>query len=161
MAMSQKLGDLLQARHVGFRQIRHDEAATSQEVASAAHVPGWKLAKVVALRDDRGRWILGVVPAPCRIDLRALSAVSGHHELRLASEREIARRFPDAEPGAMPPFEDLYRVPVFIDLSFSDAKDIYFEDGTHHGLVRMRLQDYIRVAEPSIGRFAVGRSIGH
>jgi len=161
MAMSQKLGDLLDGRHAAYRRIRHAEAPTSQEVASAAHVPGWKLAKVVALRDDRGRWILGVVPAPCRIDLRALSAFSGHHELRLASEAEIARRFPDSEPGAMPPFEDLYRVPVFIDLSFSDTNDIYFEDGTHHGLVRMRLRDYIRVAEPIIGRFAVGSADGH
>ena len=161
MAMSHKLGDLLDARHVAYTRLKHEEAITSQEVARAAHVPGRKLAKVVALRDDRGRWLLGVVPAPYRIDLRALSALSGHHELRLASERELARRFPDAEPGAMPPFEDLYRVPVFIDLSFADTRDIYFEDGTHRGLVGMRLRDYIRVAEPIIGRFAVDAAHGH
>jgi Ala-tRNA(Pro) deacylase len=161
MAMSRKLAGLLEARRVAYRTVRHEEACTSQEVAHAAHVPGRKMAKVVALRDDRGRWLLAVVPAPCHVDLRALSSVSGHHELRLASEREIERRFPDAEPGAMPPFEQLYRVPVFIDLTFADARDIYFEDGTHRGVVGMGVQDYIQTAEPIVGRFAQEPIAGH
>jgi Ala-tRNA(Pro) deacylase len=159
--MSRKLAELLEARHVAYRTLKHQEACTSQEVAQAAHLPGRKMAKVVALRDDRGRWLLAVVPAPCHVDLRALASVSGHHELRLASEREIERRFPDVEPGAMPPFEELYRVPVFIDLTFADALDIYFEDGTHHGVVGMGVEDYIKAAEPILGRFAQEPSVGH
>jgi Ala-tRNA(Pro) deacylase len=95
-----------------------------------------------------------VVPAPYQIDLRALGALSGHHELRLASEREIARRFPDCEPGAIPPFERLYHVPVFMDWAFADGREIFFEDGTHRGVVGMRVQDFMRMAEPIVGRFA-------
>ena len=154
MAMPRKLEELLETRHVVYRTLRHEEAVTSQDVAHAAHVPGHKMAKVVALRDLRGRWLLAVVPAPYHIDLRALSAVSGHHELRLATEREITRRFPDCEPGAMPPFESLYRVPIFIDLTFADTREIFFENGTHRGLVGMRVQDYMRTAQPIVGRFA-------
>jgi len=155
MAMSRKLEQLLKAQHVAYNTLEHGEAFTSQDVAHAAHMPGRQVAKVVALRDDRGRWLLAVVPAPCRVDLRSLAALSGHHGLRLASERELARRFPDAEPGAMPPFDSLYRVPVFIDVTFADRDQIFFEDGTHRGLVGMRLPDYLRVAEPIAGRFAL------
>jgi Ala-tRNA(Pro) deacylase len=101
------------------------------------------------------------VPAPCHVDLRALSGVSGHHELRLASEREIERRFPDAEVGAMPPFEELYRVPVFIDLTFADTREIFFEDGTHRAVVGMRVQDYMMAAQPILGRFAQEPALEH
>src|SRR5437867_1991540 len=120
VAMSQKLEDLLQARKVRYRRWAHDEAASAQQVAHAAHLPGRKVAKVVALRDEHDRWLLAVLPAPCHVDLRALAAASSHHGLRLASEHDIARRFPDAEPGAMPPFEALYHVPVYLDLTFAD-----------------------------------------
>ena len=154
MATSRKLEDLLAARRVAYRTVTHDEAFTSQEVARAAHLPGRKIAKVVALRDEHGRWLLAVLPAPCRIDLRALAAASGHHGLRLATERELARRFPDVEPGATPPFESLYRVPVYIDLNFADEGEIYFEDGTHRGIVGLRVQDYMRLAAPVRARFA-------
>ncbi len=161
MAISQKLQDLLDARHVRYRRMRHDEAFTAQEVAHAAHVPGRKMAKVVALRDERGRWVLAVLPAPYLVDLRALGALSGHHGLRLASEPEIERRFPDTEPGAIPPFEDLFRVPVYVDLTFADDREIFFEDGTHHGVVGMRVEDYVRAAEPVVGRFAKRAPLGH
>jgi Ala-tRNA(Pro) deacylase len=152
--MSRKLADLLAAGKVAFRRLAHDEAFTAQETARAAHVPGRKMAKVVALRDEHGRWLMAVVPAPCRIDLRALAAASGHHGLRLAAEHELTRRFPDVEPGATPPFERFYHVPVYIDLSFGDANEIYLEDGTHHGLVGLRVQDYLTLARPVEARFA-------
>lgn len=161
MALSRKLAGLLDAQRVVYSTSQHEEAVTSQEVAHAAHVPGRKMAKVVALRDLRGRWLLAVVPAPCRVDLRALGAISGQHELRLASEREIARRFPDCEPGAIPPFESLYRVPIFIDWTFADARDIFFEDGTHRGIVGMRVRDFVRTAEPIVGRFATISGVDH
>jgi Ala-tRNA(Pro) deacylase len=155
MAMSSKLQELLKAEHVAYSRLVHDEAFTSQDVAHAVHMPGRRIAKVVALRDERRRWLLAVLPAHCRVDLRSLAALSGHHGLRLASERELARRFPDSEPGAMPPFEGLYRMPVFIDLTFADDHEIFFEDGTHRGLVGMALSDYMRIAEPIAGRFAL------
>lgn len=154
MGMSEKLQGLLATRRATYRRVDHDEALTSQQAAHAAHVPGRKMAKVVALRDEHGRWLLAVLPAMCRIDLRALAAASGHHGLRLATEAEITRRFSDVEPGATPPFAPLYHVPVYIDLTFADPTEICFEDGTHRGLVKMRVQDYLRVAEAAPARFA-------
>ena len=154
MAMSEKLQELLAARHCSYRRIVHDEAFTSHEAAHAAHVPGRKMAKVVALKDEHGRWLLAVLPATCRVDLRALAAASGHHGLKLATEAELARRFSDVEPGATPPFSGLYHVPVYVDLTFGDASEICFEDGTHRGLVKMRVPDYVRLADATPARFA-------
>jgi prolyl-tRNA editing enzyme YbaK/EbsC (Cys-tRNA(Pro) deacylase) len=54
----------------------------------------------------------------------------------------------------VPPFERLEDVPVYMDDRFADVDDIYFGDGSHAGLIEMRLPDYVRVARPVIAHFA-------
>jgi Ala-tRNA(Pro) deacylase len=154
MPISNKLAHFLDARRVSYRTLDHREAFTAQEVAHVSHVPGRELAKVVGVRDANGEWLLAVLPAPFRVDLEALSCVAGSYGLRLAAEGEMLERFPDYEPGAVPPFERLEDVPVYLDSRFADAAEIYFEDGSHSGLVTMRVEDYIRVAQPVIARFS-------
>jgi Ala-tRNA(Pro) deacylase len=162
LTMPGRIEDLLRRRHAPYRTLRHAEVFTSQEVAHANHISGRKIAKVVALRDDAGAaWVLAVVPAPMRVDLEALRFWLGRPALRLASEAEMAQRFPDCEPGAVPPFAPLHDIPIVLEDSFAETSHIYFEDGSHRRLVGMRLQDYVRIAEPIIRRFATRPSAGH
>ena len=161
MSMPARVEELLKAQHVSYRTIVHRHAPTSQEVAHASLISGWNVAKVLALRDAHGGWLLAVVPAPLRVDLEALGSWTDAHSLRLATESEISVRFPDCDPGALPPFERLHDVPVFVDDSFADDHDIYFEDGSHQRLVGIRVQDFIRVADPTIGHFSNRARQGH
>jgi Ala-tRNA(Pro) deacylase len=158
MRMPHRVEELLNARHIAYHTLPHREEQTSQEVAHASHVPGRKLAKVVALRGARGAWMLAVVPAPLRVDLSSLRFWTGQKGLRLATEAEIMRRFPDCEPGAVPPIAPLHDVPVFIDDSFADTPDVYFEDGSRRRLVGLRLKDFIRIANPTIRHFSTRRA---
>jgi Ala-tRNA(Pro) deacylase len=153
MAMSERLEQLLRFRRVKYRTLPHQVAYTAQEVARASHLPGDKMAKVVAMRDETGGWLLAVVPAPKRVDLASLEFVSGRRRLRLAREREIAERFPDYELGAIIPIRTISGAPIFIDDAFAGAQEIYFEDGTHGGLVGMRMLDFIPLARPTFGHF--------
>jgi len=161
MPISQKLFDFLSARRAAYRTVAHREAYTAQEIAQASHVSGRRLAKVVVIRDDSGDWLLAVVPAARRVDLDALAYACGARRLHLAPEAEMLARFPDYEPGAVPPFERLEDVPVYLDDSFAEAHDIYFEDGSHRGLVGMKVQDYIRLARPVIAHFSRRFPVGH
>jgi Ala-tRNA(Pro) deacylase len=161
MTMSARVEELLKAEHVEYRTVAHRPAATSQEVARASHVPGWRLAKVVVLRVAGGGWLLAVVPAPLRVDLEALALWSGLNGLRLATEAEMVRRFRDCAPGALPPLEPLHDVPVFIDDAFAQSDDIYFDDGSQHRLVGMRVPDFVRVAHPSVYHFSSGPARAH
>jgi Ala-tRNA(Pro) deacylase len=161
MPISQKLFDFLRIRQAAYRTVAHREAFTAQEVAEVSHVSGRRLAKVVALRDDDGEWLLAVLPAARRVDLDALAYACGARHLHLAPEAEMLARFPDYEPGAVPPFERLEDVAVYLDDTFAEAHDIYFEDGSHRGLVGMKVQDYIRLARPTIARFSRRLRVGH
>jgi Ala-tRNA(Pro) deacylase len=153
MAMSERLEQLLRFRRIHYRALPHNPAYTAQDVAKASHLPGDKMAKVVALRDQRGGWLLAVLPAPKRVDFESLEFISGRRRLRLASEREIAERFPDCELGAIIPVRTISGAPIYVDDSFAGANEIYFGDGTHQGLVGMRMLDYIPLARPTFGHF--------
>jgi len=154
MGMSARLAELLRVSHVPHERIQHPAAFRAEEVAAASQIPTESMAKVVCLRDAEGEWVMAVIPAPKRLDLKALKDASGRRGLRLASEEEVIRRFPEYEPGAIPPFALLHQIPVFLDDDFDGSSYLYVEDGSHRGLVGLKVPDYIRLATPTIAAIA-------
>lgn len=58
----------------------------------------------------------------------------------MASETDFRDRFPEYEIDAMPPFGQLYGMRVFVDESLTRNKEIAFNAGTHHELIRLFLR---------------------
>ena len=108
-----KLEHLLDANHVRYTKIRHSPAYTAQEIAAAAHVPGRELAKTVIVDID-GKLAMVVQTASSKVPLGRVRSVAGARDVHLVSETEFRDRFPDCEPGAMPPFGNLYGMEVFV-----------------------------------------------
>lgn len=154
--MNAKLAEILKREVMQFEVIAHPEAYTAQERAARCHVPGWRLAKVVVVRD--GDWFaMAVLPASVYLDLPEFRAITRRPDLALASEAELARLFPDCDVGAMPPFGRLYGMPVYMDRALAAGPDLLFEGGTHREEVRMPTSDYMRVAQPVIAPLAATR----
>ncbi len=153
MGCKEELEAYLRENKVPFQLQHHAVAYTAQEVAAAEHIPGRMLAKVVMVLGD-GKLAMFVLPAPARVDLEKLAAVLGVKEARLAREEEFADRFPGCEVGAMPPFGNLYDLPVYADNSLAEDETIVFEAGTHTDTMSMKYADYQRLAEPNAGEFA-------
>jgi Ala-tRNA(Pro) deacylase len=95
-----------------------------------------------------------VLPAPARVDLEKAAAVLSAKEARLAHEDEFADRFPGCEVGAMPPFGNLYRVPLYVDKSLAQDETIVFEAGTHTDTMSMKDADLKRLTNPAEAEFA-------
>lgn len=145
-SIEQFLGD----QHVSYSVLHHRPAYTAQEEAASAHVPGRQWAKTVAcVADDRP--ILAVVPAPSLVDLDRLRDMAGAHDVRLASEREFERLYPDCETGAMPPLGPLYGQQVFVDATLAANGDIVFEAGSHSDAVKVKYEEFARVVRPTVG----------
>ncbi len=53
----------------------------------------------------------------------------------------------------MPPFGNLYDVPVFIDESLEEDERIVFNACNHSETVEMLLDDYRRIVHPTVARF--------
>jgi Ala-tRNA(Pro) deacylase len=65
------------------------------------------------------------------------------------------RAFPGCELGAIPPFGRLFDVPTFVEEALVDQRDIAMPAGDHRSAIRMRATEYVRLAEPRRGQFAV------
>src|SRR5688572_32866777 len=90
-----------------FSTLSHGVAFRATEVAASAGIPCRQMAKPVLVRID-GTLAMAVVPADERVDLQRLRELTDAGSVVLASETEFADRFPECEPGAMPPFGNLY-----------------------------------------------------
>ena len=153
MGCKEELEAYLRENKVPFQVQHHAVAYTAQEVAAAEHVPGRMLAKVVVLLGD-GKLSMFVMPAPARVDAEKAAAVLGAKEARLAHEDEFADRFPGCEVGAMPPFGNLYDIPLYVDKSLSEDETIVFEAGTHTDTMSMKYADFERLVKPTVAEFA-------
>jgi Ala-tRNA(Pro) deacylase len=161
MRNDSRVQTLLEQEDLDYEKIRHSEAFTALEMAAASGIPGREVAKAVVVRDGGGRYLMAVLPASCRLDLQALARASGHSALTLATEEEIARLFPDCEPGAVPPFGNLYDLPTFVDVCLCEVPEIFFNAGCRREVVGMRVADYVFAARPMLGQFCLHAAAGH
>jgi len=148
-----KVKAFLDENAVRYVSIQHSRAYTAQEVAESAHVPGHELAKTVMVKLD-GTLAMAVVPAVFNVDIELLRGAAGAGTATLASEDEFKTRFPDCQPGAMPPFGNLYGMRVYADEGLSDEEMIAFNAGSHVEIIRMTYSDFERLVEPKLARIA-------
>jgi len=149
MPFSVKLRDFLELNKVDYKHTTHPIAYTAREVASAEHLPAREVAKVVVVSADNA-WHMAVVPANRTLDLAELRADMGFHQARLATERELASLFPDCDLGAMPPFGNLYGMPVYADSGLALDDWIAFNAGSHTDVIHMRFTDFRRLVNPVV-----------
>src|SRR3990170_343560 len=152
-----RVKEYLDKEKVPYEHHIHRTAYTAQEVAAEEHVPGKMLAKAIILKVD-DRLAMAVLPATARADLAALGASAGAKEVRLATEFEFTGLFPDCEVGAMPPFGNLYGLPVYVEEMIRRDPEIVFNAGTHQDTIRMKYEDFARLARPHILEFALGQA---
>ncbi len=143
----ERLERYLDAVGAPYLETPHIMAYTAQRLAEAEHLPGRSVAKIIVAESERGPLML-VVPATCRVDLDKAAVALGLNHLRLATEAEMARLFPDCEVGAMPPFGNLYKLPVYVDMDLTESREITFPAGTHRYSLTIAYADFARLARP-------------
>jgi Ala-tRNA(Pro) deacylase len=96
-----------------------------------------------------------VLSAPARVDFRKVRGLLGAKEVSLAKEGEFSGLFADCATGAMPPFGDLYGVPVYVDQGLAQEANIVFRVGTHRHTMKIAYADFARLARPNLGEFCM------
>lgn len=145
----QRIRQYLEQHKIEYTIITHPPAFTAQKVAAAAHVPGREVAKTVIVKAD-GELAMAVLPADLNLDLEHLRVAVGADAIELASEWEFKDRFPDCEAGAMPPFGNLYGLPVFVADSLTQDEFIAFNACNHREMIRLRYADFAELVKPRV-----------
>lgn len=147
MPIAERLERMLDDADADYEILEHTPAYTAQEEAAATHVPGKNWVKTVAALLD-GEPVLLALPAHREVDLAALVEATAASSAELTKEEEFENLYPDSEVGAMPPFGVLYGQKTVLDETLRDDEYVAFHAGDHETAVRMRLEDYLELAEP-------------
>lgn len=156
MTCLERLEAYLRREQVPFRVHLHSAAFTAQGVAEHEHLPGQLMAKVVVVVAD-GELALLALPTSRRVDLAQVSALLDAREVRLATEGELFGAFPDCEIGAMPPFGNLYGLPVYVDRALEGEHDVFFQAGSHTVAFSVAYADFKRLVAPAVADFTSTR----
>jgi Ala-tRNA(Pro) deacylase len=129
--------------HVELIEHAHSESAAAE--ARAAHLPAEQTAKTVVLHTPTG-YTFAVIPASDMLDLsKAASALDvSRHELRLATEADMAADFPDYEVGAIPPIGPDTPDEVF-DMRLLSYQRVLCAAGDHEHSLLLDPTDIVRV----------------
>lgn len=152
MSISRTLNLYLDREHVHYDVLPHSEVFRALAIAQTLHTSEKEMAKVVIVKADK-RFVMAVRPASRYVDLHRLRTVFITNQVRLATENEITGLFPDCELGAMPPFGNLKRLPVYVDRSLTEDEEIVFQAGTHSDAIRMRYWDVAALVFPVVAKF--------
>ena len=154
MKMLTRCLEYLERNQIKYSHSIHSPAYTAREVASADRIPAHSLAKTVVYLGDSG-YGMAVVPADYTVDLEEVERLMGLIHIRLATEAELADLFPNCEVGAMPPFGNLFALPVLVDNLLVAEQFIAFNAGTHRDVIHMSVADFRLLVNPLVAAFAV------
>ncbi len=145
----QRLKELLDKNNVKYVVITHSRAFTAAAIGAITHIPGKEIAKTVMVKLD-GKLAMVVVPGSRSVDLNALKQGVPATTANIVPEPEFSEAFPDCEVGAMPPFGELYDLPVYVDEMLTRDEEIAFNAGSHRELVRLAYKDFERLVKPKV-----------
>lgn len=149
-----KLKSFLDSQGIHYVTIEHSPAITAPEVAASADISGRNFAKTVVV-EIAGHMALVVLPANRKIVLGDLRELLADLDVSLAAEADFKERFPDCELGAMPPFGNLYGMPIYIAESLAEQSEIAFNAGTHREVIKMSYADFAELVHPTVLNFAM------
>jgi Ala-tRNA(Pro) deacylase len=143
--------EYLDASGVTYEVVEHEPTMSAGAEAEATQRPRHQVAKTVVLQDDSG-YVLAIVPASERLDLHKLRELLGaSKQLRLATESEMARDFPELEVGAAPPFGPIAPSAEVIDQRLMDEDRVLCAGGDHRHSVVVDPRDVVRLTGARTG----------
>jgi Ala-tRNA(Pro) deacylase len=128
--------EYLQGRGAEFTVIPHPKTATAVGEAQPLHLPEDEVVKTLVVIANDGPALM-VVPASRHLDMEAAAAATGDPQVRLATERELERQFPDHALGALPPLSMLLLAPMYVDPAVAERETIVFAAGRQDVSIRM------------------------
>lgn len=150
--MTERLVGWLDERGVRYRLIEHRPVFTSEEAAQVRGTPREAGAKALVLLAE-GKPVHVVLPGHLRVDNAQLRVILGTRTLRFATPEELLA-LTGCPPGAVPPFGNLFGLPVLVDEALAEREEIAFNAGSNSISIAMAARDFLELSGALIHRLA-------
>ena len=145
--------ELLDRNGICYEVSEHAPVYTSEEAARVRGVELKTGVKALVLRTEGGNFVVGLVAADRKIDLKKLARVLGVKRLQLASSDEVLR-LTGCEVGSVHPFGNLFGLSTYLDRSVLENDMVNFNAGLHTVSVQMKAKDLVKVIKPVVEDFS-------
>lgn len=154
----EQLCALLDKEGAAYRVIEHESEGRTEVIAK---IRGNRIEQsiksiVVQVRLNRKEniYCLANVPGDCRIDFKGIKQHFRADSVAFAS-RDKAQELTGCVIGAIPPFSFSDQLQVLADPLIQENVEVVFNAGRLDRSIFMKLEDYIRIAEPQLVKIAL------
>lgn len=144
---------LLDQKGISYQASEHEPVYTSEQAARVRGVELKTGVKALVLRTEEGSFVMGLVAADRRIDLKRLAKIVRTKKLRLASPEKVLK-ITGCEVGSVHPFGNLHDLPTYLDSSIPENDMVNFNAGLHTISIEMKAKDLIEAIRPVIEDFS-------
>ncbi|MFA6518828.1 MAG: aspartate--tRNA ligase [Candidatus Shapirobacteria bacterium] len=155
-SLHDRLLAFLDDKQIVYRHLTHAETRTSEESAQARGTKLEQGAKALVMFADT-KPALVVLSAASKLDNAAFKKQFKVSDLRMATPAEV-KAVSGAEIGAVPPFGNLFNVPVYVDEGLLQNEEIAFNAGLLTASVIIKAKDFVTLVVPQIGQYALATS---
>jgi prolyl-tRNA editing enzyme YbaK/EbsC (Cys-tRNA(Pro) deacylase) len=152
MAIPAKTKKYLDQRLAKYDALSHRTVYTAYDLAQTLKRELKEIGKSLLIAADRA-YVIVVVPAHMRVDLKKLKKSLGAKKVSIPKESVMVKIF-KVKPGALTAFGGLHNVEVVVDKSFDKAKDMIVGAGTFTDSVRVRVKDFIQMEQAKLADVA-------
>jgi len=147
----EEIKSLLEDYKTQYEIMEHEPVLTSEDASRVRKTSLAEGAKALVMYADQ-KPIMVVVPADRKADTHALKSAYSIKDLRMATREEV-ETVTHTKIGAVPPFGNLFQIPLYVDGTMGKSGTIVFNAGEHTKSIRMKYDDFVKVTSPIIGNF--------
>ena len=153
--VASQIEDVLREHGFWYERFEHVPVRTSEEAARERpeyNISQGSKALIVKAKKsgEEKRFIMVVVPGDRQFDTKKLKTETGYGDVRFASPEEVAEITHGVLPGGVPPWGNLFGLPVIADTHVFHNKKIIFNAGDRRVSIGMYAKDYLVLAAPHI-----------
>ncbi len=148
---TRKIIEFLSSKGIDFEKLEHIPVMTSSAASGARGSSLSQGAKAIVVKAGDEYYHL-IVSAAVRLDNKKLRKILGTRRVRFATSDELLE-LTGCLPGAVPPFGNLFGLPVLMDDALLSEDIVYFNCGSHTVSLRMKRADLAEATEAQIENF--------
>lgn len=156
-----RIREILDGAGIVYKTFEHEPVKTSEEAAKMRpeHVlhQGAKALVVKVKRPggqeadrSRGQFVMLIVPGDCRFNESKVKQALGIKEIRFATEAEVGEVTGGIQIGGVPPFGNLFNLPVYADVQVLANQEIIFNAGDRAFSIALKSADWQKVVNPTV-----------
>lgn len=148
-----EIKEFLDKHKVKYKVEDHEPTPRSEDAAKVRGTSIEQGAKALVFR-SKGNFLMCVLSGHKKVDLDKVRLIIGEKRLSLASPDEV-KKVTGCVIGSVPPFGNLFNIPLYVDKSILKNEEIAFNAGMLTRSIIMKSEDYINCVKPIVEDFSI------